>query len=119
MRTWPRCIPLLYVLCVAVARADDPLTSINNLSISNRQAVVQFELYPAADAYKMLESDVWGAPFADAGDGLFTGNVWFGAAASSNRFYQLQVVPMNKDMLLTTTVLNRLAYGPTPDELER
>src|SRR5438445_7850419 len=43
-----------------------------------------------------------------------------------NAFYRLEVVPMDTsgaaqstNSLLTSTVLNRLAYGPTPDELER
>src|SRR5437879_3965500 len=43
-----------------------------------------------------------------------------------NSFYRLEVVPMDTsglpqstNSLLTSTVLNRLAYGPTPDELER
>jgi uncharacterized protein (DUF1800 family) len=43
-----------------------------------------------------------------------------------NGFYRVEVVPMDANgspastnSLLTGTVLNRLAYGPTPDELER
>src|SRR2546425_2536881 len=43
-----------------------------------------------------------------------------------NGFYRVEVVPMDTSgspgstsSLLTGTVLNRLAYGPTPDELER
>src|SRR5713101_3933155 len=46
--------------------------------------------------------------------------------SSSNGFYRLEVIPMDTiglpqstNSLLTSTVLNRLAYGPTPDELER
>ena len=45
---------------------------------------------------------------------------------TSNGFYRVEVVPMDTNgaplsanSLLTGTVLNRLAYGPTPDELER
>src|SRR5437660_9050602 len=41
-------------------------------------------------------------------------------------FYRVEVIPMDSsgwpqstNSLLTATVLNRLAYGPTPDELER
>ncbi len=34
-------------------------------------------------------------------------------------FYTLEVTPMTSDELLTSIVLNRLAYGPTPDELTR
>src|SRR5438552_2835798 len=43
-----------------------------------------------------------------------------------NGFYRVEVVPMDTsgsamstNSLLTGTVLNRLSYGPTPDELER
>jgi uncharacterized protein (DUF1800 family) len=43
-----------------------------------------------------------------------------------NAFYRLEVVPMDSsgaaqaaNSLLTDTVLSRLGYGPTPDELER
>src|SRR5207249_4690306 len=46
--------------------------------------------------------------------------------ATPNGFYRLEVTPMDAsgsplstNSLLTGTVLNRLAYGPTPDELER
>ena len=34
-------------------------------------------------------------------------------------FYGLSVTPLNSNAVLTANVLNRLAYGPTPDELER
>ncbi len=33
--------------------------------------------------------------------------------------YRVQVTPMNSNALLAATVLNRLTYGPTPDEIER
>ncbi len=34
-------------------------------------------------------------------------------------FYGLSVTPLNSNAVLTANVLNRLAYGSTPDELER
>ncbi len=34
-------------------------------------------------------------------------------------FYSLGVSPLSSNALLTANLLNRLAYGPTPDELER
>ncbi|MEY2409130.1 MAG: hypothetical protein QOF48_1800 [Verrucomicrobiota bacterium] len=37
----------------------------------------------------------------------------------SAQFYSLQLTQMNTNALLVANVLNRIAYGPTPDELER
>src|SRR5437867_4564773 len=36
-----------------------------------------------------------------------------------NQFFGLTLAQMSSNALLTANVLNRLAYGPTPDELER
>ena len=45
--------------------------------------------------------------------------VWMTPLTAGIGFYRLQVEPMKPEDLLATQVLNRLAYGPTPDELER
>jgi len=44
---------------------------------------------------------------------------WQKPGTGAPLFARLQVTPMSSNALLTATVLNRLAYGPTPDELER
>ncbi len=36
-----------------------------------------------------------------------------------NQFFSLEIGQMSSNALLTANVLNRMAYGPTPDELER
>ncbi len=38
-------------------------------------------------------------------------------AASPSAFYQAQITPMSSNALLSAIVLNRLAYGPTPNDL--
>jgi uncharacterized protein (DUF1800 family) len=40
-------------------------------------------------------------------------------AGGPSGFYKLGVAPLSSNAVLTASVLNRLAYGPTPDELER
>ena len=44
---------------------------------------------------------------------------WRNSNTPAPFFVRLQVTPMSSNALLTAIVLNRLAYGPTPDELER
>src|SRR5690606_3616689 len=43
---------------------------------------------------------------------------WIGPSQGIN-FFTLELVPKDPDEILAATVLNRLAYGPTPDELAR
>ncbi len=40
-------------------------------------------------------------------------------ATTQSGFYSFGVTPLNSNAVLTANVLNRLAYGPTPDELGR
>jgi hypothetical protein len=44
---------------------------------------------------------------------------WRSSNAPPPQFVRLQATPLSSNALLTAIVLNRLAYGPTPDELER
>jgi hypothetical protein len=60
-----------------------------------------------------------GQLMVEIGTGNFSGNIWTAPLSGRAGFYRLEVTPMDSNQLLTTTVLNRLAYGPTPDELVR
>jgi uncharacterized protein (DUF1800 family) len=100
--------------------ADDLPPALTSVAVSNAQKTVTFSLYPGAEQYKILQANQLSQAFLEDPSGTFWGNTWMtpmGGAPSG--FYQLEVVPIDKNVLLSTTVLNRLAYGPTPDELER
>lgn len=47
------------------------------------------------------------------------GYEWRGTDTAPHSAYRFRVTPMSSNEVLTATVLNRLAYGPTPHELER
>ncbi|MBA4147500.1 MAG: DUF1800 family protein [Verrucomicrobia bacterium] len=47
------------------------------------------------------------------------GYEWRATQTAPQSFYKIAVTPLSGDEALTATVLNRLAYGQTPDELER
>jgi hypothetical protein len=69
--------------------------------------------------YKISHSDNLLGPFTEDSSGTVAGYDWTAPLIGSGGFYRLQVVPMRANDLLLSTVLNRLAYGPTPDEIER
>jgi uncharacterized protein (DUF1800 family) len=127
-------------LGIAAPAADPAAPVLTNLSVSNRQMHVSFTPYPSSEAYTFLSTTnlntpflpntnfVWsgarvGTVYATNGT-IITTNVltrydWHATNTLPSQFNKLQVTPMGSKALLTAIVLNRLAYGPTPDELER
>jgi len=100
--------------------AEDPgQPVINSASIINSQKRIQWNPYPAAVQYKISHSDNPLGPFTEDSSGTVAGYDWTAPLLGSSGFYRLQVVPMSENDLLLSAVLNRLAYGPTPDEIER
>lgn len=113
---------LLFCLLIAgwaSVAAEDPSASIKRVTVSHGEVRLDFPLYPAARAYKVLRAEALERTFVEDRTGSFWGGLWSAPAPPGQAFFRLQVVPMENDALLTTTLLNRLAYGPTPDELER
>ena len=75
--------------------------------------------YPAAEAYQLLSTLDLGQPFVPSLAATFTNHLWTIPSIRAAEFFRVQVTSLNSNDVLTATVLNRLAYGPTPDELER
>jgi uncharacterized protein (DUF1800 family) len=88
-------------------------------SESNAQRRISFTPYPSADQFKMLRTDSLGSPWFEDLSGIFSGLTWSFTPQASNSFFRLQVVPLSSNALLTANVANKLAYGPTPDLLDR
>jgi uncharacterized protein (DUF1800 family) len=144
MRRSKRLIAGLLLACTVVF----PQTSLfsqtspvlTNVSTNLPQVNLQFDPYPSADAYTFLSSSNLNSPLVPNtnfflapynqstnvmvyGTNRFTNYlanyVWRLTNPPPAGFYKLQVTPMSSNALLAATALNRLAYGPTPDELER
>ena len=121
MRTF---VSALTVFCTIVFSpaalfAFDPVPpQITSLSRSNAQQTVTWAPYPAAQQYNLLTSGNVVGPYTNA-PGVISGNSWRGTNNSPYQFYRLGVTPMSSNDLLSANILNRIAYGPTPDDLER
>lgn len=104
----------------SILAGSPPPPKISELNSSPTQQRLRVTPYPAAHEFKILRSDRVDGPFNEVSGGLFSGYDW---TAPNNGapmgFYRLQVKPLDPKTLLTSTVLHRLTYGPTPDELER
>ncbi len=109
-------LSFLCILWPPAAKADSATIG---LTITNQQKVLRLPILPATDSYKILTSTNLGGNFLETKDGLITGFNWTAPMTGNQEFYRVQTVPLAPDALLRATVLNRLAYGSTPDELTR
>ena len=99
-----------------VAETPDILS----LSWTNGRPSLEFRLLPSVSEYRVRGSNPLGTPGSTVA-GKHLGTVWTAeaAAAGDSGFYRLEAVPLAADTVRASTLLNRIAYGPTPDELDR
>ncbi|HUR45146.1 MAG TPA: DUF1800 family protein [Candidatus Saccharimonadales bacterium] len=102
----------------AASASDPPQPQILNLISSNAQKTAVWTPYPAAQQYNLLSAGAVDGVFSNA-PGVVSGNSWRGTNNNPYQFYKLGVTPMSSNALLNANLLNRIAYGPTPDDLER
>ena len=109
----------LGLLLPAPARGAEPLPPELSITISNQQKQVNWQLYPGAQGYNLLSAGQVDGTFTNDGSGVIVGNTWRGTNRLPAQFFRLGVTPISSNALLNANLLNRLAYGPTPDDLAR
>jgi uncharacterized protein (DUF1800 family) len=129
----------LLALCPALVRADAPVTIYNFTAVGNVKNL-RFLPYPSASAYTFLggtnvtllspDGSFVLSPYflntvniTNSPSNIVTltnfGYEWRTTNNLPLGFYQVQVTPMDSNAVLCAHLLNRLSYGPTPDELDR
>ncbi len=99
--------------------ADTPPPLIYNFSVSNTTKSFQFTPSPAIQQYTIRSGTDLGVPLGPDASGMVSNFNFRTVSASPFRFYTVEATPMSSNDLLSVNLLNRLAYGPTPDELVR
>ncbi|MSU60112.1 MAG: DUF1800 family protein [Pedosphaera sp.] len=132
-------------IAVRVFAADPPPPVLDSVKVSGSTKGLRFDPYPGAQAYTFysgtnasgplsLNTNFFQAPYI-TGYTLITNLTSNGPVlltvtnfayewrltnvTAASGFYRVGVTPLSNNAVLVGTVLNRLAYGPTPDELER
>ena len=109
-----------WMVCHGLAFAEEPVPpAITNFSLSGTQKVIKWNRFPAVKSYRILSSTNVGGLFTTNLGGVMTGNTYTVTSSLPLNFFKLEVDALSSNELLTANVLNRLAYGPTPDEMER
>jgi hypothetical protein len=116
-------VSLLFLLAISLnVRAAEMIPQpprISSDKTTNGQPRFVFP-YPAAQSYEILSADNVQGPFTpDTNSGRFLGPTYIVTNASPLRIFKVGAVPMSSNDLVMATVLNRLTYGPTPDDIDR
>ena len=98
---------------------DPPAPALGPNTLSNGQRRVTFGPYPSGDIFRMLRKSDLNNSWTMDSNGTFSNLTWTVTPPAGNAFHQLEVTPLTSNQLLTATVLSKLAYGPTPELLDR
>lgn len=112
-------IALLLATTVRAQVAPPAPPSITNLTLNGSQRVLLWTPFPGAQSFKIFSTTDLRQSFTEDTSGAVSGFSWTGTNSSSARFFRLDTTPLDSNALVTATVLNRLAYGPTPALLDR
>src|SRR5436190_12165040 len=98
---------------------DTPPPILKSLTVSNGVKSFSFTPAPAIDTYTVRSGTNLSQPLSNDTSGVLGGTTFRVTNNQPTRFYNLAATPMSSNALLTANLLNRIAYGPTPDELVR
>lgn len=99
--------------------AENPAPTLKNITISNGVKTITFTPAPAIERYTLeTRPDLSASPTNEA-RAVLSGTSFSISNSASAGFYRLAATPMSSNALLTANLLNRIAYGPTPEDLER
>lgn len=109
----------LLAVVTSCLHAADPTPDVTSFHLDAGRPVLRFKPVPATASY-----EVYGGPDFTQPLSLLTGSqadfLWTGtqAAAGGMGFFRVEARPLSADAIAAANLLNRIAYGPTPDELE-
>jgi uncharacterized protein (DUF1800 family) len=113
---WPLLVGLLPLVSVGQISTPD----IGRFALTNGRPVLEFTPVPSATEYRVRHSPGLGIA-GDVVPGLIGGAVWGGSnvVEGSTGWYRVEASQLPPDVLSIGTLLGRIAYGATPDELDR
>lgn len=101
------------------AVAEDLPARIEGLTVTNGQVHLNLPKVVGMESWAVETAPALGQPFVSILDNAARGYDWSGPATGFTAFYRLRGESLSPESLWGVVALNRLAYGPTPDLLDR
>ena len=107
-------------MALGLVRVGAETPDLLSLAWTNGRPILEFRLVPSASEYRVRSSASPGVAGPLLG-GSHRGGRWTAEAPSvgDSAFYRLEALILSNETVRASTLLNRIAYGPTPDELDR
>jgi len=112
---------LIFCRNSAAGEAASPpkFTAVSQGLGTNSPGRVSWTPYAGAEQFKIFRTDTLNAPFREELPSSVIGYDWFGPLTNFLGFFRLEVLSVPSNTVAAATVLNRLSYGPTPEDIER
>lgn len=128
-------LPLI-VSAAEISNLEPPQAAITHLQAGDTNVSLRFTPYPSAETYRILSGTNISVLKPDTNFSLrpfpasvrLIGTNWStnyvyewrrGGPTQPAEFFGVEITPLSSNRVFAATALNRLAYGPTPDELAR
>ena len=108
---------LMLIACHCSFGAEN--TGLIDLSITNNSKHLQLPLVSGVDEFRVLRTTNLAAPFSLAPAGTVSGYNWVQPGQGELEFFRVELQPKDPQSVVSANILNRIAYGPTPDDLNR
>ncbi|MBM3823334.1 MAG: DUF1800 family protein [Verrucomicrobia bacterium] len=120
IRTFSLAAPCLAggILLSSVLAQNTP-PAVTEVTVKDGKKTIKFKPHPGADKYEVQSSATVSGPFQDDASGSLSGTAWTSPLTTPIGFYRLKVTEVPPNQLLSAVILNRLGYGPSPEDLDR
>lgn len=105
--------------CCTLHAQQQITSAFTGFGVTNQNSTATWTIYPHADQYEVMSTTNLGQTFLANTNGTFAGAAWNVTNSARRQFFRLKTVALSSNALLNAQVLNRLTYGPTPDEIDR
>lgn len=89
------------------------------LDLTNGTKHIALPKVSGVDEFKVLRSTNLVEGFKEIAPGALSGYNWQQPGQGGLEFFKVEMTPKSPEAVQSVNLLNRIAYGPTPDELER
>lgn len=103
----------------AGAGAEDVAAALEGIAVRDGKVTLALPKVVGVEAWQVETTPALGRSFAPILDNRPAGYAWTGPAEAPAGFYRVRGESLSPEALWAVVALNRLAYGPTPDLLER
>lgn len=117
IRLW-RCFACSFLLLASFVPAAQEIPEIT-LDLSGPAKSLNLPLLSGVDEFQVLSTTDLSSPLVPDSSGEISSYLWKTTNSLPLQFFSLRITPVDTNKLVASTLLNRIGYGQSPEDLER